>query len=446
MKGLRILVVGLGRSGLGAARLAAARGAIVTVTDAKPREALEAAISALPPGVRLELGGHLPASFLGADLVVVSPGVPPLSVIAAAVRAGVPVIGELEFAAREVPGTIVGVSGTNGKSTTTALVAELLRGLGRPVFLGGNLGTPLSEAALDPVLRDGVLAVEASSFQLETVERWHARAAVVTNLVEDHVDRHPTMEHYATAKARLFVNQNERDLAVLNADDAWTPFFAARTRARQALFSSTRPLDAGAWLEGRELRVRHAGRDERYGVDALSIVGRHNHENALAALLVAHDLGVPSEAIRAALAAFRPLPHRLEKVAEARGIAFYDDSKATNVHSVVKGLDGFPRPVVLIAGGRDKHGDLAPLSALLPGRVRALVLIGEAADRFAAAFAGLVPMARAGSMDEAVRTAAAFAQPGDAVLLSPACASFDMFTDYAHRGRVFAEAARRWST
>jgi UDP-N-acetylmuramoylalanine--D-glutamate ligase len=422
-----------------------AKGASVTVTDRKAESELAPVLSALPAGCRRELGGHREPTFRSADLIVLSPGVPNLAEIQTARRTGVQILGELELAARFVEAPLVAVTGTNGKSTTTALLGALLSGLGRPIFVGGNLGTPLSEAVGTPAAGAGGLCViEVSSFQLETAVHFRARAAAVLNLTEDHLDRHGTMDAYAEAKARIFLNQEPSDLAVINGDDPWCLRLARRTVADVLEFSSSRSVEDGGFVCGGDLVLRGFGSEESYPVSELQIAGRHNQENALAALLIARGLGLAASPAREALRAFRPLPHRLEKVAEGRGVVFYDDSKATNVHSVVKALDGFPRPVVLIAGGRDKGGDYGPLREVAKKTVRAAVLIGEARPLIAEALRGSVPVHEAASLEEAVRQAAEIARPGDAVVLSPACASFDMFRNYEHRGDVFREAAAAW--
>jgi UDP-N-acetylmuramoylalanine--D-glutamate ligase len=445
VKGKRVLVVGLGRSGLAVARLLRDRGA--AVTDKRDAAALGDAVAKLPPGAIQELGGHREASFVSADLVVLSPGVPELPEVAAARRAGRQVSGELEVASWFVSGTLVAITGTNGKSTTTTLCGAVVRASGYPTFVGGNLGEPLSDAVgTRAAAPGGILVVEVSSFQLETVERFHPRIAVLLNVSPDHLDRYPDVEAYAAAKARIFRSQGPSDFAVLNVDDDLVRRSSEGIAPRRLFLSTRRKLDVGGWVDGDTLCLRLPGGDlERYPAHNPALTGRHNAENALAALLAGRLAGAtPSEA-RRSLLEFRALPHRMELVAEAHGVAYYDDSKGTNVGAVVAALDGFPHPVVLIAGGRDKGGDYAPLAAALARVGRGVVLIGEAADRIAAACAGVLPparVARAQTLEEAVAAAAAMAERGDAVVLSPACASFDMFRDYAHRGAVFRAAVR----
>jgi len=460
----KILVVGLGKSGLAAAQVCLARGARVTVTDRRAESDLAEALRVLPDAVDRELGGHREASFLEADLIVVSPGVPMIPPLAAAVKAGVRVVGELELAAWFLRGTIVAITGTNGKSTTTTLCGSMLQATGAPTFVGGNLGDPLCGAVGTPAGRSGgYLVVEVSSFQAETVETFCPRVGVFLNLTADHLDRYESLEAYAAAKMRMFRAQGRSDFAVLNADDDVIRRHvestsdkgggekgggtAPRLASRKLWFSRSQRLTEGAWLEGDMLCVRlPGGETEAYSGDLPYLMGRHNRENALAALLAARLVGATPSELRRALANFRPLAHRMELVADHLGVTYYDDSKGTNVGAVVAALDGFPRPVVLIAGGRDKGGDYTPMSDVLAHVGRAVVLIGEAAPQIAASLASRapqLPVSRADSMESAVAEARRLARSGDAVILSPACSSFDMFRDYSHRAEVFRTAVER---
>ena len=442
LKGRRVLVVGLARTGVAVAAFCAGRRALVTVTDRKPAAALAAEVAELRGRARLELGGHSRETFLQQDLIVLSPGVPEIPEVVAARAAGIAVTGEIELAARFVRAPLVGVTGTNGKSTVTSLAGAILAATGRPTFAGGNLGDPLIEVVEQPAAGpDGHLVVELSSFQLETCEGLRPQVAALLNVTPDHLDRYPSMDAYVAAKGRIFQAQTPADFAVVNADDPLAWELGGRGRAQRLGFSSTRPLDRGGWVDGAELCLRlPAGELERYPTGELHIVGRHNLENALAAFLCARLRGAAPEVVRAAAREFRPLPHRMELVREVDGVAYYDDSKGTNVGAVAAALEGFPRRVVLIAGGRDKGGDYAPLRRALTGCARAVVLIGEAAARMAAALDGVAEIRRAGTLEEAVATARRLAQGGDAVVLSPACSSFDMFRDYAHRAAVFRAA------
>jgi UDP-N-acetylmuramoylalanine--D-glutamate ligase len=439
----RVLVVGLGRSGIAAAQLCAARGARVTVTDKRDAAALGPGLAALPADVTRELGGHRRDTFVGADLIVLSPGVPEIPELAAARAAGVAITGEMELASRFVSSTLIAITGTNGKSTTTTLAGEMMRATGRPTFVGGNLGEPLAEAVWTRAGdARGVCVVEASSFQLETVETFRPRVAVLLNVTADHLDRYPDMDGYAAAKARIFSAQTADDFAVINVEDPLAMRASQGVASRRIGFSTVRSLPEGGYANDNHLVIKLPDHEPEQYTGALPWLAgqRHNQANALAALLASRLAGATQAEARAGLLAFKPLAHRMELVADAGGITYYDDSKGTNVSAVVAALDGFPRPVVLIAGGRDKGGEYEPLADVLARVGRAAVLIGEAADKMQAAFAGKVPTARAATMNDAVIIARRFAQPGDAIVLSPACSSFDMFRDYAHRAEVFRAA------
>jgi UDP-N-acetylmuramoylalanine--D-glutamate ligase len=445
LEGKRVLVVGLGRSGTAVAILCAARGAVVTVTDKRAADVLGPALAELPRNIVVEIGGHKAETFLAADLIVLSPGVPEIPELEAARAAGVAVTGEMEVASRFIYSTLIAIAGTNGKSTTTTLAGAVMRASGRPTFVGGNLGDPLALAVGTPAgAAGGTCVVEVSSFQLETTKTFHPRVAVLLNITPDHLDRYVDLEDYARTKARVFAAQTSSDFAVVNVDDPMVMRLTEGLRARRLGFSLEQRLSEGAWLDGEDLVVRLPGaRAETYPTAVPALVGRHNQANALAALLATRLTGAThAEALRA-LGEFQPLAHRMELVAKAGGVLFYDDSKGTNVGAVVAALDGFPRKVVLIAGGRDKGGDYAPLAQAMARVGRAAVLIGEAADKLESAFRGVVPVARAATLEDAVTKAARLAAPGDAVVLSPACSSFDMFRDYAHRAQVFREAVER---
>ncbi len=435
LRGKRVVVVGLGRSGVAAARLAVAEGARVTANDAATEVSGEArALRDL--GVALALGGH--AGVLDdADLVIVSPGVPRLAQIAAAEARGVPVLGELELAWRRLSGVpTAAIGGTNGKSTTTTLVAEMLSAAGARVFAGGNLGTPLAEiVGQEP--RPDALVLEVSSFQSERTPTLRPRAAALLNITDDHLDRYDSFDAYADAKGNLLASMTPDDTAVAPFGDPVVARQLARSRAR-------------VWTFGRQgdFRVTDdaivdgpSGRS--YSRAEIALAGDHNALNAAASVAVATAMGAPEAAIRAALRAFEGLAHRIAFVRELDGVRYYDDSKGTNVGASVAALLGMREPkVVLVAGGRDKLGAYEPLVDALRRRGRAVVVIGEAAARIAAAVGDAVEVARARDMDDAVTTARRLARPGDAVLLSPACSSFDMFRDYKHRGDEFVRAVR----
>jgi UDP-N-acetylmuramoylalanine--D-glutamate ligase len=444
LTGKRVVVVGLGRSGIAAARLCANHGAAVTVNDAKPVERLDAELAQIPTSIGRVLGSHPAELFLSADIIVLSPGVPPMPQIEAARAKGAFVTGELELASWFVDATIVAITGTNGKSTTTTLCGAILGANGRPTFVGGNLGTPLAEAiGTQPARAGGTCVVEVSSFQLETVRNFRPQVAVLLNITPDHLDRYPDFAGYVAAKQRIFAAQTASDFAVLNIDDPNVELAARSIQSRCVLISTHRALGVGGWVEADSLCVRLPGGPVEYYPGQLpGLVGRHNQENALAALVAARLLGaLPAEA-RYALMAFRPLAHRMELVGDFNDIEFYDDSKGTNVGAVVAALDGFPRKVVLIAGGKDKGGSYAPLAEVMKRNGRAAVLIGEAAPLIRAALTGVVPVEMATDMDDAVERAAGLAERGDAVVLSPACSSFDMFRDYAHRAEVYRTAVQ----
>jgi UDP-N-acetylmuramoylalanine--D-glutamate ligase len=440
-----VLVVGLAKSGLATARFAASRGARVTVNDAKPLERLGAdAATLVEAGIRVEAGGHPEELYRSADLVVVSPGVPAdMPALDVARAAGVPVISEVELAARYLRGRIVGITGSNGKTTTTTLTYELLRDGGFKTTVAGNIGTPLV-SLVDGSTDDAWHVVELSSFQLELVDRMRVHRAVLLNITPDHLDRHRTMDAYVAAKGRIFENQTAEDLAVLNADDPVVAEFADRTAARVCFFSRAGELGAGVCRIGDALVWSAAGgvREELIRIDEVPLFGEHNLENVCAALAVGRDLGVPVERMRETIRAFRGVEHRLEPVGEVGGVAFFNDSKATNTDAAIKAIeafDGRPGRTIVVLGGRGKGQDFTVLAGPARGRVHHAVVIGEAADAIAVALEGVTAVSRAGSMAEAVRVAFDAAQPGDRVVLAPACSSFDMFDNFEHRGQIFRQ-------
>jgi UDP-N-acetylmuramoylalanine--D-glutamate ligase len=437
LRNKRVVVVGLGSSGVAAARLCLAGGAYVVANDGKPRDSLSPAALALEErGARIVAGGHADAGLSAADLVVVSPGVPRLPEIAAAEAAGVPIWGEVELAVRSmaVPAPIVAVGGTNGKSTTTSLVGALLEARGLRAFVGGNLGEPLADHVNE---RFDVVVLEVSSFQMERVDVFRPRVCALLNVTDDHLDRYASFDEYAQAKGNAFVRQGADDYAVVPAGDATCERQAARGRARVLTFGPGGEVDVTE-----DAIVDRAG-GARIERRAIGLRGGHNALNVAAAMACVRPFGVPADAIRRVLADFRGLPHRTDLVAEVGGVRYYDDSKGTNVGAAVTALLGLVEPrAVLIAGGRDKGGSYAPLADALVHKGRAAVVLGEAAEAIARAVGDRVPVERARSMDEAVRLGAMLAKAGDAVLLSPACSSFDMFRDYKHRGDEFVRAVR----
>jgi UDP-N-acetylmuramoylalanine--D-glutamate ligase len=438
LSGKRVVVVGLGASGVAAARLCLRRGATVVANDSKPRDLLSTEALALERlGATVAAGGHAGAGIDTADIVVVSPGVPPLSEIAAAEARGVAVWGEVELAVRSMthPAPIIAVGGTNGKSTTTALVGAFLAAQGLRAFVGGNLGEPLADHADE---RFAAVVLEVSSFQMERVDRFHPFVSALLNVTEDHLDRYRGLEDYARAKGNAFVRQIETDWAVVPREDAVCIRQAMRGRARIMTFGPGGVVD----VTGDAVVDRRTG--ERFPTAEMALTGGHNAINVAAAIACVRPFGVGHDAIARVCREFRGLPHRTAFVAELRGVRFYDDSKGTNVGATVTALEGLRESkAVLIAGGRDKGGSYTPLVEALGRRGRAAVLIGEAAERIERAIGDRLPVRRATSMAEAVDIGAFLALPGDAVLLSPACSSFDMFRDYKHRGDEFVLAVRR---
>jgi UDP-N-acetylmuramoylalanine--D-glutamate ligase len=444
LRGRRVTVMGLARSGLAACRLLRSVGAEVIGTDVREAGALPPDVAALgAAGVRLVLGGHPPEAFARAELVVLSPGVPGEHPGLAVARArGVPVLGELELAYRSTTAEFVAITGTNGKTTTTALTGALLAASGRPVVVGGNIGRPLAAEALGIPPGAWVVA-EVSSFQLETADAFRPRVAAVLNVTPDHLDRHGSLAAYTELKGRIFRRQGRDDWAVLNADDAGAAALAGRGSGRPLWFSRRAPVSEGAWVREGWVTLRLAGADHPVcPVGEIFLRGAHNLENVLAATACAGALGVVPEALRTAIRAFRGVRHRIEWIRERGGVAYYNDSKGTNVDATLKALAAFHEPIVLIAGGRDKGQRFEPLADAARGRVRAAVLIGEGQGTLGPPLRQVTRVEEAASMGEAVRRAAALALPGDVVLLSPACASFDMFRDYEHRGDVFADEVR----
>ncbi|MEP7336501.1 MAG: UDP-N-acetylmuramoyl-L-alanine--D-glutamate ligase [Acidobacteriota bacterium] len=443
--GKNILVVGLARSGLAAAKFLSARGARVTVNDAKPETELNDAHGLREKGIEVVGGGHPRELFEKSDLIVVSPGVPlALEPFKWAKAAGVPVIGEVELAARFLRGRLVGITGSNGKTTTTTLVGELLKNAGLPTQVGGNIGTPLI-SLVETSRDDGFTVVELSSFQLEAVEQLHVNVALLLNITPDHLDRYASMDDYAAAKANIFRNQKAgrapNDVAVLNADNEAAAQMGAKTGARVVYFSRLRELEEGVFLRGAAI-IQRDGQGEQTLLtrDDIPLPGDHNVENVMAALAAGLACGAPVDSMRETVRNFNGVEHRLEFVAEIYGIKFYNDSKATNVDATIKCLEAFPRGVTVILGGKDKGSDYAPLAPLVRQRCEHVILIGAAADKIAAALDNTKPLHRAATMPDAVRLGLELGKPGDIVLLAPACASFDMFDNYEHRGRVFKDA------
>lgn len=442
--GKNILVVGLARSGVAAAEFLVSRGARVTINDAKPEGELNDAGRLRAKGIEVVAGSHPRELFEKPDLIVVSPGVPlALEPFQRARAAGVPIIGEIELAARFIRGRLIGVTGSNGKTTTTTLAGELLRNAGLPTQVGGNIGTPLI-SLVETSRDDGFTVVELSSFQLEAVDDLHLFAAVIINITPDHLDRYDSMDHYAAAKANVFRNQTASDFAALNADDERVSKMNSLTEAKTIFFSRRRELDEGIFLRDAEI-VHRASGVERMLVtrDEIPLRGDHNLENIMSALAVGIACGASAGSMRETIREFKGVEHRLEFVAEINGVKFYNDSKATNVDAAIKCIEAFDGGVNVILGGKDKGSDYSPLAPLVRERCSNVILIGAAADKIASALENTRPMRRATTMEEAVEIGLKISKPGEIALLAPACASFDMFDNYEHRGRVFKEAVRR---
>ena len=434
----KCLVVGLGITGVATSLFLKERGARVTVSEQRNREAVLPAIDQLSArGIELELGAHRRESFVDADLIVVSPGVPPdLPPLRAARERGVKIISEIELACRYIEKPIIAVTGTNGKTTTVTLIAEILKTAGKKIFLGGNVGNPLIEYVKNRLDAEYIIA-EVSSFQLEGIESFKPFISVLLNLAEDHLDRYASYSDYSAAKARLFSNQNANDYAVLNADDRAVEKMSSALKATALFFSSERSIPRGMYHRNHRLYFTDGTSRTRLILDHLHLQGNHNLHNSMAAAVVGILCGCPPDRIQEALAHFKGLPHRLELLGEVNKIKFYNDSKATNVSSVVSALEALPPPIILIAGGKDKGGDYAPLLPPLRQKVKTLILLGEAREKMAHALQTAAPVIVAATLEDAFRRSLEHASPGDTILLSPACSSFDMFADYKERGTAF---------
>ncbi|HUJ94929.1 MAG TPA: UDP-N-acetylmuramoyl-L-alanine--D-glutamate ligase [Terriglobales bacterium] len=443
LKNKRVLVVGLGKSGVASAQFLKAHGARVTVSDAKPPDQLGEGINhLLDQGIVVETGGHGERTFRGQDLIVVSPGVPvDAPPLVQARSLGEPVIGEVELAAQFLPRNIVAITGSNGKTTTTSLIGEVLSAGGFRTIVGGNIGTP-AISLVDQATEESYIVLEVSSFQLETIHTFRPRIAVVLNVTPDHLDRHRTFEAYVNAKARIFENQQAEDFAVLNADDRTCVEMAARTKAQVFWFSRKKEVKQGAYVQQKQIFFRGAtGQQEIMLVSEIPLKGAHNLENVLAAVCAGALVGCAPEKISQAVRAFKAVEHRLEYVATIRGVEYYNDSKATNVDATIKALESFPANIHLILGGKDKGSDYSVLNDLLRQRVKRVYTIGAAAAKIESQIKGAEVM-HAETLQNAVKSAAQSAEAGDVVLLAPACSSFDQFRNYEHRGKTFKEVVR----
>jgi len=437
----RITVVGAGLSGRALTSFFLRAGARVVLSDTRSREEIAGIDGIEEAGAVLDLGGHTTRLFEEADLVVLSPGVPlTVPAVEAASARRVPVIGEIEVAYGEITAPIVAITGTNGKSTTTTLMGEIFRGWGKKTFIGGNLGTPLIDAVEE---KDWEwIVAELSSFQLETISRFRPQYALLLNISEDHLDRYPDMSAYVAAKVRVFEKMADSDIAVLNADDSRVADACHGLACRRVAFSSSRLLEEGMGFDGTKIVWRWNGEERTFPVSEMKLKGLHNVENVMAALVPPLMEGCPPEKAWEVVREFSGLPHRMEVVRFLNGVTWYNDSKGTNVGSVVKSLGGLTCPVTLILGGKDKGGDYSPLSGLVKEKVANLLLIGQAAERISERLGELTKTVRVDTMEDAVRTARELTPPGGAVLLSPGCSSFDMFKSYEERGDIFSRCVR----
>ena len=443
IKGKKVLVVGLGKSGLAAALFLRRQGAQVTVSDVRSADALAKDIPALiEEGIAVEAGGHGLLTFRRQDLIVVSPGVPlDTPELIQVQKFGLPIIGELELAAHYLRGKVLAITGSNGKTTTTSLCGEILKAGQVPVQVGGNIGVPVI-ALVEESREDGWSVLEVSSFQLETTFEFHPQIAVILNITPDHLDRHGSFENYVAAKERIFVRQTADDALVLNADDETAKRAAARAKSRIFWFSRTSVVRQGAFVHGGVVMFRaseQAKAEPVLNVAEIPLKGAHNVENVLAAVCAARLADVDAATVRAAIMNFHAVEHRLEYVATLNGVDYYNDSKATNVDASMKAIEAFPGGIHLILGGKDKNSDYRQMRSLIMDRVKTVYTIGAAAEKIHTHVEGAAPIVSAGTLAEAVARAAAAAQPGEVVLLAPACSSFDQFENYEQRGRVFKE-------
>ncbi|MDO8461578.1 MAG: UDP-N-acetylmuramoyl-L-alanine--D-glutamate ligase [Deltaproteobacteria bacterium] len=450
MKGKKVLVVGLGKSGLSALRFLHQKGALVTVTDARREEELKTRLD--PTSLQLltsntikkVFGSHPPKIFEEQDLIVLSPGVPTdLPGIKKALKKKIPVWGEMELACRAITIPIIAVTGTNGKSTTVTLIHEMLKKGGKRVLLGGNIGTPLIDF-VEPSRNNDLLVVEVSSFQLETIQSFHPKVAVLLNIAPDHLDRYSRFTDYVKAKARLIKNQDKNDLFIGNGSDKYCLAIARKTKAKKCFFSSQKKIPGGLFLNGSEINYQFGKNKEVYLARNNHLTGLHNKENMMAAIATARHFGVSVESIQGTLDSFLGLKHRMEYVRETNGVTYYNDSKGTNVSATLMALAGLPdKKVLLIAGGRDKGSNYKPLKTVARKKLKGLYLIGEAAEKIRRELGGQTKTVIAETLEKAVYLVSGDAAWGDIILFSPACASYDQFKNFEHRGETFKNLVMR---
>ncbi|MBI3399359.1 MAG: UDP-N-acetylmuramoyl-L-alanine--D-glutamate ligase [Deltaproteobacteria bacterium] len=439
LKGKKVLVVGLARTGISVARFLNEKGAVVTATDVLPESKIKGIDALRNAGIKVEVGRHSLKYFLDAALIVLSPGVPPdIAPLQQARKKGVDIISEIELASHFIQEPLLAIAGTNGKTTTTTLMGKVLEDAGKAVFVGGNIGLPLIEYVASGHKAD-CLVVEASSFQLEGIRQFKPHIAVLLNITEDHLDRYADFDEYAAAKFRLFKNMDKGDFAIVNIDDATIKPQISYLKSQICVlpFSSSKVLKEGIYYKNGEIACSVEGKKEFYPTEDFKLKGIHNIENIMAAIAAARLCGISQNRILKTVNEFKGLPHRMELIRELKGIAYYNDSKGTNIGALQKSLDGVNSSVILIAGGKDKGGDYRVLYDLIKKKVKLLILLGEAKDKIKEAFSGLTAITMVESLKDAVDLAHNKAAAGDVVLLSPACSSFDMFKDYKERGDLF---------
>lgn len=444
LSGQRILVIGLGKTGIASARFLAGKGAVVVVTDEKPLSGLKDAISELGNAyANCEFCKYDPDILARVDMIIPSPGVPPSNILLVeAVNKKMPILSEIELAYRFLKPPMIAITGTNGKTTTTTLIGKLLARGGKKAFVGGNIGNPLI-GYVDGKQEDDYAVVEVSSFQLQWIQYFHPFISILLNTTCDHVNYHGSFEAYRMTKERIFENQEKSDLAILNADEPKSSVLAKNMSSKVQFFSTSTNVTKGMYLDHNTLIHYTTGNDrEVYPLDMIKIPGLHNIENVMASIMAARECGCSPGNIISAIADFKGISHRIEFTCEKNGVAFYDDSKGTNVGAVVRALETFSRPIILLLGGRDKEGDFETLSPLVREKVKELVLFGEARDRINDLIGGIVKTAKATTLKEAIEIACHNSSPGDVVLLSPGCASFDEFSNYKERGRFFKDAVK----
>lgn len=442
--GKKIVVIGMGKTGIASAAFLGKKGAQVTVTDEKSPDKWNVEFEKIAREKWLEVGEYGNVSILkDAEMVVPSPGIPPDNkLLVAALKNNIAVVSEIELAYWFIKVPIIAVTGTNGKTTTTTLLGEILQRSGKKVFVGGNIGNPLIEYA-ETFQNDDFIVAEISSFQLQWIEKFRPFIAVLLNITSDHINYHGSFAEYGRIKSRIFANQTKNDFAILNAEDDEQKKMAGSVHARIAKFSSKNILSEGIFVEDKNivLSMPETG-EEKYPLNMINLPGAHNVENVMAAIAAARLCGCGRADIIKAIGAFHGLPHRIEFVREKNSVKFYDDSKGTNVGSVLRALETFSQPVILLLGGRDKEGDFDSLRPLLKTKVKKLILFGEARERIASLIGEDVPFLKKTKLREAVESAYRDAVPGDVILLSPGCASFDEFTNYKERGNFFKEVVR----